>query len=274
MKATLPDATSGAGPNGRATVSWSAATSNGTPVKDYVVRWDGGSRTVPADTTSVTVDGLDDGSSYRFTVQARNRFEGGESALSDPSGSVTPYTRPDPPTITLDDSGFICHGTNDCRIKLDAKVPADAGGVGFTQLVIAPQGFTCNRLTKTADGSSTCELGEGQDYTLTTYAENEKGLRSETVTVRFTTPTWNTVDGAPIALDWEATSTGVESYRVTPGDSDFDAVRYEWRTELDYAWRSTGGTGPFDMSTTRADDRFYVRGVDAAGNYSPLVVIG
>ena len=276
VKASLPDAATGTGPNGRATVSWSPAAGNGTAVKDYVVRWSGGSRTVPAGTTSVTVDGLANGTAYRFTVQARNRFEGGESALSTASNSVTPYTVPDPPRLSADNSGFICHSLDDCRIKLDAMAPADAGGTGFKHLVLSPQGFTCNRLTKTGDGSSTCDVAPETTYTVTAYAENDKGLRSATTTYRFTTPPmWNDTSLPPIELDVVATSTGTESYRVTPKAGAFKAVDYEWRTYASYEWRSAGGTGPFEISTDRPEgDKFYVRGVDADGNYSQFVTIG
>src|SRR5699024_10477246 len=97
VSASMPGEGEGEGADGRATISWSGASGNGTTIKDYVVRWDGGSKVGSG--TSLDVTGLTNGKAYTFTVQARNRFKGGESAMSEASNSITPYTKPSKPQI-------------------------------------------------------------------------------------------------------------------------------------------------------------------------------
>ena len=115
-----------------------------------------------------------------------------------------------------------------------------------------------------------------QDMTVKGAVPASRRRRSASTTYRFTTPPmWNDTSLPPIELDVVATSTGTESYRVTPKAGAFKAVDYEWRTYASYEWRSAGGTGPFEISTDRPEgDKFYVRGVDADGNYSQFVTIG
>ena len=125
----MPSEGEGSGPNGRARVSWSGATGGGTTIKDYVVRWDGGSKVVTG--TSLDVTGLTNGKSYSFTVQSRNRFEGGESAISGASNSVTPYTRPDQPQISSSNGN--CSNRSTCPVSFSITANGgDGGGSGKT----------------------------------------------------------------------------------------------------------------------------------------------
>jgi len=86
-----PTAVSAAGGDRSATVEWTApATTGGTPVTSYVVtsRPGGKTATVTAPATTATVTGLTNGTSYDFTVVARNAH--GDSAASTPSNAVIP----------------------------------------------------------------------------------------------------------------------------------------------------------------------------------------
>lgn len=76
--------------NGAATVTWSAATPDGSPISGYTVTASPGgkSATVPGTATSATVGGLSGGASYTFTVAATNGF--GKGPSSAPSNAVTP----------------------------------------------------------------------------------------------------------------------------------------------------------------------------------------
>ena len=75
--------------DGRATVSWAAADDNGSPITGYAVTATPGGATVrTAGTTSATVTGLSNGTSYTFTVAATN--EVGTGPASAPSAAVTP----------------------------------------------------------------------------------------------------------------------------------------------------------------------------------------
>ncbi|WP_245822868.1 fibronectin type III domain-containing protein [Brachybacterium avium] len=132
VKATMPSEGKGDGPNGRATVHWNAADGNGTTVTKYVVRWNGGSKTVDASKTSLALSGLRNGTSYRFTVEARNGFakDGGVSPRSDESTAVTPYTTPDRPTISSTSSK--CSGANSCPVSFTFTAHDDGGGAGRT----------------------------------------------------------------------------------------------------------------------------------------------
>ena len=129
VQASMPDEGAGNGPNGRATVTWDAATGNGTRIEEYVVTWSGGGRReVKAPATSLEVTGLDNGTSYAFQVQARNRFKGGESKVSKASNSVKPYTKPDPPVISTKSSP--CTDANTCPVTFTMTANGSDGGAG------------------------------------------------------------------------------------------------------------------------------------------------
>lgn len=85
---------------GAATVTWSAATPDGSPVTGYIVTSSPGgkSATVGGTATSATVSGLSAGTSYTFTVAATNSF--GSGPASAPSNAVTPSSPPPGPTPT------------------------------------------------------------------------------------------------------------------------------------------------------------------------------
>ena len=78
-------------------LSWPSPVANGAPILDYVVEGDGVSETCP--TTTCTITGLTNGSTYRFTVTARNDV--GESPASPPSGPARPDNQPDPPAAPV-----------------------------------------------------------------------------------------------------------------------------------------------------------------------------
>lgn len=127
VQASLPDEGTGDGPNGRATVSWSPAEGHGTDIDKYVVTWSGGRQEVDRNATSYSVSGLDNGKAYTFSVQARNRFQGGESAL-ETSNSVTPYTKPDPPRISSSNGN--CSDANTCPVTFSINADGGDGGAG------------------------------------------------------------------------------------------------------------------------------------------------
>jgi hypothetical protein len=82
--------------DGEATVSWSApASDGGSPIVGYTASSSGGqSKSVDGSTTTAVVGGLTDGTSYTFTVTARNIIGAGGS--SDPSTSVVPVPNTPP----------------------------------------------------------------------------------------------------------------------------------------------------------------------------------
>ncbi|WP_176968451.1 fibronectin type III domain-containing protein [Amycolatopsis xylanica] len=80
--------------DGSATVKWSAANPNGAPITGYRVSWPGGTKTVGGGARSATITGLENGTSYVFTVEAINRAGTGTGAGSP---AVTPRIVAKPP---------------------------------------------------------------------------------------------------------------------------------------------------------------------------------
>lgn len=77
--------------DGQLTLNWVAPKNEGARITNYVVTWNGSSRTYPA-TTSATVTGLENGTSYLFSIHAVNsKGPGSESPTSDPE---TPFGKP------------------------------------------------------------------------------------------------------------------------------------------------------------------------------------
>ncbi|MGH3204817.1 MAG: fibronectin type III domain-containing protein [Streptosporangiaceae bacterium] len=79
-----PAATPG---NAQATVSWGAAAANGSAIKNYVITWSGGQKTVSGGTMGTTITGLSNGTSYVFTIAAVNGLGQGPDASTP---AVTP----------------------------------------------------------------------------------------------------------------------------------------------------------------------------------------
>ncbi|MEE1616811.1 Ig-like domain-containing protein [Brachybacterium sp. J153] len=176
VSASLPDPNSGSGPDGRVDVSWEGATGNGTDIKEYVISWNGGSKTVDASTTSTRISGLKNGTAYSFKVQAKNRFQGGESELSSGSNSVTPYTTPAGPTVG--GSAGKCTGANDCTIKLTASADGGDGGGGGKTLQVRIDGGSWQ--DSGTSYSKTFTVASGSSKTIEARVVNGKGLTSGT----------------------------------------------------------------------------------------------
>ena len=89
VRASMPSEGEGSGPNGRATVTWDAdaASGNGTSITKYVIRGGPSPVSVDASTRSHTFTNLNNGSSYQFTVEARNGFEA-NGGVSDRSAEI------------------------------------------------------------------------------------------------------------------------------------------------------------------------------------------
>ncbi|ATG54349.1 hypothetical protein CFK41_05850 [Brachybacterium ginsengisoli] len=185
VTASMPDERTGTGPNGRATVRWKASGGSGdTTVTKYVVRWNGGSKTVDASQTSLSLTGLTNGTSYRFTVEARNGYEadGGVSELSSASNAVTPYTTPEAPQITA--APGTCSGDS-CTVTYSASARG-AGGATPVTLTCSVDGGAFG-----ACGSSVSGSGK-QEHTIIARATNAEGLSTEataTATAPAATPT-------------------------------------------------------------------------------------
>src|SRR5699024_4925079 len=126
VSASMPSEGEGEGPDGRATISWSGASGNGTRIKDYGVGWDGGPQVVSGASRDGT--GLATGMADAFTVQARNRFKGGESAMSEASNSITPYTKPSKPQIKSSSSE--CSDGTTCPVSFTISADGSDGGGG------------------------------------------------------------------------------------------------------------------------------------------------
>ncbi|ATG53163.1 hypothetical protein CFK38_08125 [Brachybacterium vulturis] len=179
VRATMPSEGKGEGPNGRATVHWEPANGNGTTVTKYVVRWKGGSKTVDASQTSVALSGLNNGTSYRFTVEARNGFEanGGVSDLSKQSNSVRPYTGPAKPSISS--SSAKCTGASKCPVTFTFTAHGDGGGSGRTIHYRIGGG----EFRTTTDGSISVpkNVKAGSSVKAEAYVSIDEGLESATV---------------------------------------------------------------------------------------------
>ncbi|MEZ5207553.1 MAG: fibronectin type III domain-containing protein [Acidimicrobiales bacterium] len=112
-----PTAVSAVAGNTQATVSWTApGNPGGGPILDYTVTSSPGSKTCTATATSCTVTGLVNGTSYTFTVKARNA--GGQGPASAASNAVVPSG---PPPVGSD-----YHPVNPVRVQ-DSRPASKVG---------------------------------------------------------------------------------------------------------------------------------------------------
>ena len=154
--------------NGQAGVNWAAPPANGSPISAYTVTSNPGgiTTTVGGSTTSATVTGLSNGTSYTFTVTATNGA--GTGPASSPSNAVTPAAVPGAPTNVV-------AGAGNGQASVSWTAPPDNGSPisGYT-VASNPGG-----ITTTVGGSTTSAtvtgLSNGTSYTFTVTATNGAG---------------------------------------------------------------------------------------------------
>ena len=76
-------------------IGWQAPATNGEPILDYTITWQGGSTTVGAGAAQATIGGLTNGTAYTFRVSARNVL--GSSTTSPESAAARPFGTPSAP---------------------------------------------------------------------------------------------------------------------------------------------------------------------------------
>ncbi|WP_406830011.1 fibronectin type III domain-containing protein [Pedococcus sp. KACC 23699] len=157
--------------HGGASVSWTAPGDGGSPITGYTVTASpgGASVSVGGSTTSATVGGLTNGTSYTFTVKATNAV--GTGPASAPSNAVVPtaaQTAPGAPTGVQAVSG---HGS----ASVSWTAPGDGGSpiTGYT--VTASPGGASVSVGGSATSATVAGLTNGTSYTFMVKATNAVG---------------------------------------------------------------------------------------------------
>ncbi|MGY2746485.1 peroxidase family protein [Arthrobacter sp. UYCu723] len=190
--------------NGRATVNWTAPTvgiASSFSVKVLDVTTNpagvqvGALRPAPSGATSLLVDGLTNGSSYRFQVLATNAL--GDSPFSAVSNSVTPSptaeaTAPGAPAIGTATAGA-------ASATLTWTAPASDGGSPITGYRVQAFTGTTVAATQTVTGNVgtvvVTGLTNGTEYTFDVAAINAVGTGAASAASNLATPA--TLAGAP-----------------------------------------------------------------------------
>ncbi|UFU01738.1 Ig-like domain-containing protein [Ruania suaedae] len=157
--------------NREVTLSWTAPQDNGAPITGYTVSHGGGSQACA--TTTCTITGLTNGTTYTFTVLATNAV--GDSPESAASAEATPDVRPEAPGAPTVEFG-------DGELSLDWSEPANEGTpISSYDVQISPSGGA-GQQSVTGTEMVWTGLTNGQNYTFRVRALNdapEPGLWSE-----------------------------------------------------------------------------------------------
>ena len=166
-----PTAVSATSGNGQADVSWSAPSTNGAAITGYTVISSPGGFSCTAATTSCTVTGLTNGTSYSFAVTAINGA--GTGATSVASNTVVPATVPSRPAAP---SG-VTAGVGSATVAFAA--PASNGADITSYTVVATDTTNSDRGGQSVAGTASPimvgGLTAGDSYTFTVRAANAIG---------------------------------------------------------------------------------------------------
>ena len=218
----VPTGVSATTADSQANVFWSAPTNTGgSSITGYIVTAsDSTSSCSIADgvSTSCTVVGLIDGTSYTFTVTATNAA--GTSSASAPSSSVTPLAPPGPPT------GLSVTPHNQ-RVDVSWGAPSSTGGSPITGYTVTAS----NGTSSCSAASTSCTvtgLTNGTAYTFTVVAISAVGAGPASTSSTSAIPT-QTVPGDPTNV----TATSLNDGQVTvswqaPADNGGSTITGYW----------------------------------------------
>ena len=252
--------------NASASVSWTAPLNDGGGVTSYIVYPD------PLDSppvygfgnppnTTFPVSGLTNGTSYTFTVKAHNAA--GDSASSEPSSSIVPFTVPDAPTITM-----VTSGNEQVIISWDE--PNDRGS-GITSYTVTsdPGSYTATVTgTPPIRTAAVTGLTNGTSYTFTVVAHNAGGDGSPSSASSSAIP--YTVPDAPTAVHGISGDGQATISWTAPTNNGYDTITsYTVRSSPgNYTTTVSGTTGTVSGLTNGTDYTFTVTAHNTAGDSS------
>ena len=224
---TIPDAptaVSASEGNRQATVSFTAPASNGgSTILDYTITSSPGNISTTTTTTSGVVTGLTNGTTYTFTVVARNAV--GTSSVSGISNSVRLSTEPGSPVN-------LAASVQGSSINLSWSAPTSNGGSAVTDYIIEYQLTTGGTWSVFADAESVNTtatvngLSDGTSYDFRVSAKNiiGPGLPSNTVTASPGEPAQVLIQGFP---DLTNPSIGAQVLITNEGTIQYE-YHYTW----------------------------------------------
>ena len=188
-----PTAVTGAAGNTEVALSWTAPANNGgSAITDYVIEYSSNSGSTwvtfsdnTSTSTSATVTGLTNGTSYVFKVAAKNSAGTGNYSASSPS--LTPVTTPGAPQSVTGTAG-------DMQVSLTWTAPANNGGNAITNYSIqysSNSGSTWSEAINTGSTSTShtvTGLTNGTAYVFKLAAVNAVGTGSYSTASASVTP--------------------------------------------------------------------------------------
>jgi hypothetical protein len=230
-----PSRASASAGDGRATVSFRAASSNGSKITGYTVTASPGGAHATGKKSPITVTGLTNGTKYTFTVTAANKFGAGTPSAR--SNAVTPKGVPAAPT----------------------GLTATAGNSQATVSFAAPaaNGSAITRYTVTASPGGAHATGDKSPITVT-------GLTVGTA-YTFTVTATNTIGtGPPSAPSNAVTPKGVPGAPTGPTATAGNA-----QATVSFTTPSANGSAITSYTVTASPG-----GAHATGTGSPITVTG
>jgi hypothetical protein len=245
---TSPSATAG---NAQATVSFTPGSNGGSAILYYTATSNPNGIHASSTTSSVIVLGLTNGTSYTFTVTARNAA--GTSASSSPSNSVTPDNlHPAISSFSASPTSVSSGGTSTL-----------SWSTALASTVSIDQGL--GNQTATSSGFVIISPASTTVYTLTAANSNGNSTAQAIVTIV-------TVDGAPPSVPQNLSATAISQNEIdlswTASTDNVGVVGYDiYRNSTNIA--TTNLTAYNDTSLSAGTSYSYtVDAYDAAGNVS------
>jgi hypothetical protein len=193
---TVVNATAG---DASATVSWSAAPDNRSPITDYRISWAGGGITVAGTARTAVIPNLANGTTYVFSVYATNAAGRGAQADSNPVTPVAPARAAGQPTNLQ----VLINGG---RALFDWDAPADMGSGTFTHYVATMTGQPDATVTGPAAGFDVNPSAPGTlTFTVravTTTPDGQQHLGAVATTTKDVSGGAVTVGRGPATEDW------------------------------------------------------------------------
>ena len=238
---------------GRARVGWVAPTyDGGSPIRTYTVNWTGGSSgSLACSASPCTIEGLNNGQDYTFTVTATNAVGTGDPSA--PSNVARPDTKPGPV------NGVTMASRGDGQLSIAWQAPDNKGSAvsKYSLRLIASDGSSARTVDVAAPAMSTTVTGLNNEvqYNVSAQAWNEVGAGP------FGAATLMQSAGTPPAIGAPTLSPGGlgPTADLTSVDISWSATRPNGPPLKNYTVYRRAGGGAWQVVATTAPNTFTAR---------------